>query len=356
MRLAGWYALNRRDLPWRRTADPYAVWVSEIMLQQTRIETVIPYYLAFMARFPAVSDLAGASLDEVLKSWENLGYYSRARNLHRAARVVVEEHGGCIPDDEKALRSLPGIGKYTAGAILSIAFGKPVPALDGNAERVLARIFAVETPADTPAGKRELEDLGRELVPRKDPGTFNQAMMELGALVCLPRKPLCPSCPVADRCEGRRGGIEESLPVKRKKPSIPRKTAAAALLRSAGGRYFVARRSEKGLLPGLWAFPLTEWNGGSPDGWLEGQAGGKILEIHPLSPVRHAYTHFRITVHPYLCILPGEPGNGGGENGRWLLPEEFGNFALSALDRRLLLQILRYEDGTLESGKKGAEK
>lgn len=317
---------------------------------------MIPYYLAFMSRYPSVSDLAKASLDEVLKSWENLGYYSRARNLHRAARIVVEKHGERIPGDEKTLRSLPGIGRYTAGAILSIAFGKRVPALDGNAERVLARLFAVETPSDTLAGKRELEGLGRELVPRKDPGIFNQALMELGAVICLPRKPSCPSCPVGDRCEGRRRGIEESLPVKRKKPSVPRKVAVAALLRNAEGRYFVVRRSEKGLLPGLWAFPLKEWNGDSPDGWLENQAGGRILEIHALSPVRHAYTHFRVTVHPFLCLLPGTSGNGGGENGRWLYPEEFGNFALSALDRKLLLQILRYEDGDPASGKGGAGK
>jgi A/G-specific adenine glycosylase len=356
MRLVEWYSLNRRDLPWRRTADPYAVWVSEIMLQQTRIETVIPYYLAFLTRFPAVSDLADASLDEVLKSWENLGYYSRARNLHRAARIVVEKHGGRIPGEEKALRSLPGIGRYTAGAILSIAFGKRIPALDGNAERVLARIFAGEIPVGSPEGKRKLEGVGGELVPRKEPGSFNQALMELGALVCLPRKPLCPSCPVGDRCEGRRRGMAESLPVKRKKPSIPRKVAVAALLRNVEGRYFVLRRSEKGLLPGLWAFPSAEWSGDSPDEWLEGQAGGKILEVHALSPVRHAYTHFRVTVHPYLCLLSGASGNGNGESGRWLHPDEFGNFALSALDRRLLLQILRYEDRHASSGIRGAGK
>jgi len=346
-RLTEWYGRHRRDLPWRRTTDPYAIWVSEIMLQQTGVETVVPFYVRFMARFPTVEALAAAPLDDVLKAWENLGYYGRARNLHRAARIVVNEMGGRLPSDLSALLSLPGIGKYTAGAILSMAFGKPVPALDGNVRRVLSRLFALPEAVDRPAGAKILEARAADLVPEETPGTFNQSLMELGALVCLPRTPRCPSCPIASSCEGRRRGIEESLPVTSPKGPLPTRTFVTALLRSADGRCLLVRRPEKGLLSGLWAFPTTAWNGADPVAWLEEQAGAAVREIEALPAVRHTYTHFRAVVHPFLCRLGEAAPKMEARQGRaWVGFREFDRYALSALDRKLLKNLLPRENGT----------
>ena len=346
-RLTEWYGRHRRDLPWRRTTDPYAIWVSEIMLQQTGVETVVPFYERFMARFPTVEALAAAPLDDVLKAWENLGYYGRARNLHRAARIVVNEMGGRLPSDLSALLSLPGIGKYTAGAILSMAFGKPVPALDGNVRRVLSRLFALPEAVDRPAGAKILEARAADLVPEENPGTFNQSLMELGALVCLPGTPRCPSCPLASSCEGRRRGIQESLPVTSPKAPLPTRTFVTALLLSTDGRCLLVRRPEKGLLSGLWAFPTTAWNGGDPVAWLEEQAASAIREIEPLPAVRHAYTHFRAVVRPFLCRL-GEaaPKMEARQGHAWIGFREFDRYALSALDRKLLKNLLPWENGT----------
>jgi len=354
-RLMEWYGRQRRDLPWRRTTDPYAIWVSEIMLQQTGVHTVIPFYERFMIRFPTLPALAGASLDDVLKAWENLGYYSRARNLHRAARIVAEEKKGRIPSDLSGLLSLPGIGKYTAGAILSIAFGQRIPAVDGNVRRVLSRVFAVTEAADTPAGEQILEEQARCLMPADEPGTFNQAVMDLGALVCLPKKPRCPSCPLEDFCEGNRRGIQETLPVKATRPPLPTKVFMTALLRSLDGRYLAVRRPERGLLGGLWAFPTIERNNGDPATWLGGQAGVTVLKMGTLPPVRHGYTHFRVVAHPFLYHLREAASEIGEREGHvWLRPGDFDRYALSALDRRIFNNVLPMDNGIAERpGRKG---
>jgi A/G-specific adenine glycosylase len=220
--LLAWYRSGNRDLPWRRSRDPYFIWVSEIMLQQTRVDTVIPYFNRFVERFPTVRDLAEAPEEDVLKLWEGLGYYSRARNLQAAAREVTERYGGKIPDDKEAVSGLKGVGPYTAGAILSIAFNRPEPAVDGNVMRVLSRYFCIDEDIARPATRIRMEGLARELIPEGAAGDFNQALMELGALVCTPRSPHCLICPVMEHCAGRIAGREEELPVKSKaKPPKP---------------------------------------------------------------------------------------------------------------------------------------
>ena len=255
--LVGWYRSVRRDLPWRRTRDPYAVWVSEVMLQQTRVPVVVPYWQRWMARFPSAAALAGAPLDDVLAVWSGLGYYGRARNLHRGAREVVARYGGRLPDTAAELRSLPGIGRYTAGAIASIAFDRREPLVDGNVARVLARLFAVEEDVKSAAGQKRLWQLAADLVPDQAPGDFNQALMELGATLCAPAAPRCAACPLAASCrahqEGRTGELPR-MPERRRDSDKPLLAATAAWV-ERGGRLLLARRVAGGLFGGLWELP-----------------------------------------------------------------------------------------------------
>jgi A/G-specific adenine glycosylase len=252
-RLLAFFDASARDLPWRRSGDPYAIWVSEVMAQQTRIDTVIPYYEDWLRRFPDVHALADAPLDDVLKAWEGLGYYSRARNLHAAARVVAERHGGAVPGDYAALRALPGIGDYTAGAVASIAFGVPAPVVDGNVRRVLARLLDEAAPA--PAWLRQV---AAELVPADRPGDFNQALMELGSLVCTPRSPRCDECPLRSWCLARARGTQADRPRRQPKKTTPAYDFATLILRRPDGHVLLTRRPEGGLLAGMWTFPGTE--------------------------------------------------------------------------------------------------
>ena len=251
-----WYDGGHRDLPWRHTTDAYRIWISEIMLQQTRAETVVSYYERFLARYPSVYDLAESGEEELLKYWEGLGYYSRARSIHKAAKAIVTEHGGKLPAGVEALRALPGIGDYTAGAIASIAFGIPAPAVDGNVERVIARYFAVEDTVGTPAVRRMITEKTRELVPAERPGAFANAMMEMGAVMCTPRNPKCLLCPVRESCRGFALGIAQELPRKPKKKA-QRVEKRAVLLIVHDGRILVTKREEK-LLGGLYVFPDVE--------------------------------------------------------------------------------------------------
>lgn len=256
--LLSWYLANRRDLPWRQNRDPYRVWVSEIMLQQTRVDTVIPFYERFMEKFPTAAALAEAPEAEVLKCWEGLGYYSRARNLQAGAREVVSLHGGVVPDDKEAVAALRGVGPYTTGAIMSIAFNRPEPAVDGNVMRVLSRYFCLEDDIAKPATRVGIEKLAASLIPEGAAGDFNQALMELGALVCTPKSPGCLACPVLQHCEGRMAGKEHILPIKTKaKPPRP-ETRLAAIITGSGehaGRILVRQRPESGLLAQMWELP-----------------------------------------------------------------------------------------------------
>lgn len=306
-RLLAWYRRARRPLPWRRSRDPYRVWVSEIMLQQTQVETVLPYFERFVRRFPDVSALAGAELEEVLKLWEGLGYYARARNLHRAARIVASEGW---PKSAQGLSGLAGIGRSTAGAIASIAFSEPAPVLDGNVKRVWARLAAIDHPL---AGRAlaALWELSSRAVRCGDPGAVNQALMELGAMVCTPKRPACPRCPVRDLCLARRQGKPEAYPVRVPRRPKKRLNVSVAILWS-GRRFLVQRRPEGGLLGGLWELPGGKWEQGeSGEAALRRELreelglSVRILAAHP--PIRHAYTHFEVTLHPFECRAAGRP-------------------------------------------------
>jgi A/G-specific adenine glycosylase len=339
--LLAWYVGHKRDLPWRRTTDPYHIWVSEIMLQQTQVQTVIPYYLRFLDRFPSISALAEASLDSVLAVWEGLGYYGRARNLHAAASQVCALYGGALPSDREALLALPGIGAYTAGAILSIAFGQRTVAVDGNVVRVLCRLFDYAEDPTKAAGKRTIRGLAENLLGSAPPGEFNQALMELGATVCVPRAPLCDACPLAPHCRARRNGTQYLRPIPKMRPPVPEKVLAAALL-VAGERVLVVRRRPQGLLGGLWDLPMAEVEPPASDGAalaqkLAQQLGIAIRMGERLATVKHAYTHFKVSVAVYRCTFSGEPSpQGEWDRFHWLAADEQEAFGLTGVTVKIL--------------------
>ena len=339
--LLAWYQEEARDLPWRRTKDPYRVWVSEIMLQQTRVDQGLPYYERFLAAFPDVAALAAADEHAVLKAWEGLGYYTRARNLHKAAQTIVANHEGALPEQAELLQLLPGIGRYTAGAIASICFGERVPVLDGNVKRVLARLYQVESSIDDPATEKQLWALASDLVPQKMPGDFNQAMMELGARLCTPRKPRCAECPVAAHCSGLAAGVQEALPVRSQKKAVPRKEIVVAAIQR-DGHYLLGRRPPEGLLGGLWEFP----GGKIAPGETHQQAlvrecreelGVEVRVGGMVASVQHAYTHFKVTLNVYRCHLEaGEPRPVTHTELRWVAPEGFSSLAFPKANHKFL--------------------
>lgn len=256
--LVNWFHENKRDLPWRKTGDPYHIWISEIMLQQTKVDTVIDYYNRFTKQFPTIYDLARADEQLVLKEWEGLGYYSRARNLHHAAGEVVEVYEGAVPNDPKLLGTLKGIGPYTQGAIMSIAFHQPEPAVDGNVMRVLSRVLLIRDNISENKTRKLFETIVRELISRDDPSAFNQGLMELGALICTPKKPACLICPVRESCRAYDTGEVEQLPVKLKAKKQKKMAYYVLLIRDEKGRIAIEKRPEKGLLANLWQFPMVE--------------------------------------------------------------------------------------------------
>ena len=343
-RLLDWYAAEARRLPWRGASDPYAVWVSEIMLQQTRVETVIPYFEAWMRRFPGVRDLAAASEQEVLSAWEGLGYYGRARNLHKAAQLLVRDMGGALPRDLVALRGLPGVGPYTTAAIASIAFGQDVVALDGNIRRVLARCFDVTTPSDTPAGERVLRELAEEGMPKGRAGDYNQALMDLGATVCLPHRPACPVCPLERLCRAQALGVQDQRPVTKPRPAVPHYVVTAGVL-SRNGRVLLARRPSRGLLGGMWEFPGGKLEDGEdlPSALrreLREELGVAVRVGESFGVYRHAYTHFRITLHAFLCeLVEGEPRPIQAAELAWVRPAEFGSYPMGKVDRMIARRL-----------------
>jgi len=339
--LLAWYRRERRDLPWRRTRDPWAIWVSETMLQQTRVETVIPYYERFLERFPTVQALADADADELMRSWAGLGYYSRARNLKAAASRVVREHGGLVPGDVEALRALPGVGRYTAGALASIAFDRPAPVVDGNVARVLARLLELDLDVGSPAGQRRLWDEAESLARGPSPGDLNQALMELGALVCTPRAPRCPSCPLRAHCRGLASGRAEALPVKAPKVAPKRVEAVAALL-ARGPRVLAVRRPPRGLLGGLWELPGDELAPGEPPGRGLARALRERIGLAPvrakrLGEVTHGFTHRTLRLHVYRAEAPaGRVRLCHVDAHRWLPLAALETLPLSALAKKAL--------------------
>jgi A/G-specific adenine glycosylase len=342
--ILNWYSAHGRKLPWRGHPDPYAVWVSEIMLQQTRVEAVIPYFERWMRRFPSIADLAAASEGQVLSLWEGLGYYSRARNLHCAARIVVEQHAGKLPGDLASLRKLPGIGRYTAGAIASIAFGLDEATLDGNLRRIFARVFDVAQPADAPAGQKVLWDLARENLPAGRAGDYNQALMDLGATICLPRNPACLLCPLMDLCKARLGGIQEQRPVLKPRGKIPHYTVTAAILQR-DGRVLLAKRPSRGLLGGMWEFPGGKVEAGETleaclGREIREETGAEIRVMEAFGLYQHAYTHFSITLHAFRCeLMAGEPCPIEAAELAWVEPEHLGDYPMGKVDRLIARRL-----------------
>jgi A/G-specific adenine glycosylase len=331
-RLLDWYDAHRRDLPWRRTRDPYRIWLSEAMLQQTRVETVIPYYDRFVERFPTLEALAVADEEEVLEEWAGLGYYSRARNLKRAAEIVVDEHGGELPSDESALRGLPGVGAYTAGAIRSIAFGDPAAIVDGNVRRVLARLFAERVP-----DPKQTWRLAGALVPEDRPGAFNQALMELGATVCTPRSPACSDCPLRRSCAARRRGDPSEFPAPKLRKA-PREVRGTCGIVGKGPAILMIRRPARGLLGGLWEVPSTE--GGSVAALLDSiraQTGVSTACADHLGTVEHLFSHRALRLDVFqLERRAGRLRARDGVEARWCRRSERRTMAVSKLMRKTL--------------------
>lgn len=335
--LLAWYRRHRRDLPWRRTRDPYAVWVSEVMLQQTRVETVIPYYERFLARFPDVERLASADSGDILKLWEGLGYYRRALFLLDGARWIVARGGW--PRTAEGLLEVPGVGRYTAGAVASIAFSEVAPILDGNIKRVWARVFSRGDIRSAKA-QEELWGFSSEAVQRGPASDVNQALMELGATVCKPRKPGCSTCPLGEWCASKADGLAHARPSPQRKSPLPSYEVAVGILWH-GGRFMVQRRPEAGLLAGLWELPGGKFEMGETARAavareLLEEVGVRVRVGDALPPVKHVYSHFRVRLHPFHCTLaPGQgvprplPGR------RWITPGEVGSLAFPAATLRI---------------------
>ncbi len=349
-RLLSWYHKHKRVMPWRENCTPYRVWISELMLQQTRVDQVIPYFERFMAAFPDVRALAQASLDQVLKCWEGMGYYARARNMHRAAQQIVEAFGGRIPAATKCLSELPGIGPYTAAAISSIAFGGDVAVLDGNVMRVLCRLFDIREVPTRSAIKKDLWEIAQALVPSGEAAAFNQAMMELGALVCTPKAPKCALCPVEEFCQGRQSGDPETLPKKAPRKIKPHYDVSAGII-WRDGRILIAQRRPEGLLGGLWEFPGGKKESGET---LEACLAREIREELDIEiaveqffmRIKHAYSHFRITLHTFHCsYIEGAPKALECAAFKWVEPEELSVCAFPRADQKVLQALVSSETG-----------
>lgn len=339
--LLAWYAANARDLPWRRTRDPYAIWISEIMLQQTRIPTAIPYYERFLKRFPTVRRLARARLDTVLKLWEGLGYYTRARNLHRAAQEIVSRFGGQMPESKGDLLALPGVGRYTAGAIASIAFDQREPLVDGNVERVLCRLFRIRGNPKAAGIRKRIWSLAEELLPEEQVGHFNQTLMELGSEVCTPRGPRCEGCPLRKLCEAKQHNEQDRLPTRPAGRPVPSHTVVVAVI-YRNGRILIDKRKPEGLLGGLWEFPGGKVHPGeSLEAALRREIREELdIEIEPgrkIATVDHAYTHFRVRIHAFECnYVAGEPRPIACDALKWVRPADLNRYAFPAANKKII--------------------
>ncbi len=344
-RLLQWFTGAQRDLPWRKTRDPYSIWISEVMLQQTQVKTVLKYYSRFLQAFPDVETLAHASQQQVLKIWEGLGYYARARNLHKAAKYMVEHMGARIPSTYDELRRIPGIGEYTAAAVASIAFGEPRAAVDGNVRRVLCRIFRFEEDVHSQKARDALQAYADRLLSPDRPGDFNQAMMELGATLCTPRKPKCLLCPVSRFCRARLELDDPAmLPLKRQTRAVPHYRVAVGIIWDEG-YIFIDRRDENGMLGGLWEFPGGKIENGETaqeavrreikeELDLDIEVGDFYMEV------RHAYSHFKITMYVYHCLYKGgEPRLTAARDWRWVKPEELRFYPFAAATQKVIRRL-----------------
>ncbi len=347
-RLRAWFRRHARDLPWRRTRDPYAIWVSEVMLQQTQVATVVPYFERFLRRFPTLRTLAEADEQDVLRLWEGLGYYRRARQLHRAARLIVAEHGGEFPRDREAAGRLPGIGRYTAGAILSLAFDAREPILEANTLRLWSRLLAFRGDPRGAQGQRALWAAAEQALPRRDVGAVNQALMELGADVCRARRPACDSCPVAEFCEARRRGLQHAVPAPSAKPRLQSVREATVVVWRAN-RVLIVKRSDSERWAGMWDFPRFEVPGDlapSRAGCvrylrqeLRARSGVSAAQPRLLVTLRHAVTRFRITLDCYeaQCVASSSARNSADQTAqrRWVDPAMLDEYPLSVTARKV---------------------
>ena len=345
--LMSWYLANHRDLPWRNTSDPYHVWVSEVMLQQTQVNTVLPYYRKFLKRFASLEDLARADLQDVLKIWEGLGYYARARNLHRAAGIVLNQCQGVMPDDWEGFRKLPGVGDYIAAAVLSIVFEKPYPVVDGNVKRVLARLLLEDAPVNKSTSIKIFKEAADRLLSCQDPGTFNQAMMELGAMVCKPRQPLCSACPIQRMCLAHGTGRVGEYPKKLKKSPTPQyKIAVGVVFKNS--HVLITRRKPQGLLGGLWEFPggKIQNNEKANDACIreiQEETNLSVSVDSHLVRVKHAYTHFKIVMDVFCCsYLTGNVKLNGPVDYRWIKLDKLDNYPFPKANHKFFRELKQF--------------
>ncbi len=343
--LLTWYRQQGRSLPWRNIQDPYSIWISEIMLQQTQVKTVIPYYQRWLEQFPTVHDLANADQQQVLKAWQGLGYYARARNLHRAAQVIVAEHGGQFPNHLDAAIALPGIGRTTAGGILSAAFNQPLPILDGNVKRVLARLVGLTVPPT-----KALADLwhtSATLLDPKHPRDFNQALMDLGATVCTPKQPNCPQCPWRSPCYAHQHNQQAEFPMTETRSPIPHKKIGVAVIWNDQGQILIDRRRPEGLLGGLWEFPGGKIEPGETveaciTREIQEELGIEISVGDRLTTVDHAYSHFRVTLNVHHCqYISGEPQPLECDEVRWVMPQDLHDYPFPNANVQIINAILQ---------------
>lgn len=340
--LLPWFRTHARSMPWRDLRTPYTVWVSETMLQQTRVDTVIPYFLRWMKAFPSIEALAEAEQEQVLKLWEGLGYYARARNIHAGARQVVAHFNGELPREPGLLLTIKGIGPYTLAAIMSLAYGEPHAVLDGNVERVLTRLCAVDGDIRKPAVKTKLRRLAARLMSDHPPGEFNEAVMELGATVCLPAAPRCDICPLGDICRAGKAGTALKYPFKSKKAAVPTVEVGAGVVWKSGDTFLVARRNEKGMLGGLWEFPGGKRENGESmreciQRELEEELGIRVETAGKLMTVKHSYSHFHLRMAVYHCRWLGDPPRAiDCADFRWVTLEDCEKLPFSRADLKVL--------------------
>lgn len=342
--LLNWFYREKRTMPWRTTRDPYLILVSEMMLQQTQVKTVIPYFNRWVAAYPTVHKLAAARETPVLKLWQGLGYYSRARNLHRSAKMIVEEFSGNVPDTFDEILKLPGVGRYTAGAVLSIAFDKNIPVLDGNVKRVLSRWFCLDENGQSKASENRLLETAERLIPTDSPGDFNQAIMELGATLCLPKNPLCLLCPMNANCLAKKKSSQDKFPpAKIRTPT--KKIAVSAAVINRNGKIYIQKRPQKGLMGGLWEFPGGKIEKDeNPEDCLKREIreelGVEVTLKEKFMTLKHSYTQFRVTLHVFLCDLEkGRLKPSSCDDWKWVLLEEMDRYPFPAANVKILNKL-----------------
>ncbi len=351
-RLLNWYSENQRRLPWRETSNPYFIWVSEVMLQQTQVVKVLEYYRKFIKTFPDIRRLAAADLQDVLKVWEKMGYYARARNLHKAARMIVEELDGEIPSEYERFRKLPGVGEYIAAAVMSIAFNKSYAVADGNVKRVLSRIFLMEAPVNGSGSGKIYRERADFLLDKEHTGMFNQAMMELGATICKPQNPLCDQCPVSNYCAANRESRQQDFPLRKPARKIPEYHIAVGVVHK-NGQILITRRKNEGLLGGLWEFPGGKVRPGETAGEaclreIREEVGLSVDIIDYLTEVKHAYTHFKIVMDVYRCkYLTGKVKLNGPQDYRWISLEEIERYPFPMANHKFIPRLLEIAENKL---------